>query len=169
MTPINVLGTRSAHTKAIGAQRHSQDATTLNLKDGENIMKRTHRLTLIALTTLFVVTIAVLCASTPAKVTAQTRSTSSFAPRSLTGLASPADPLTFVQGLFQAPWRGFDTGIFGQGFGPGSFALGDVDGDGDVDVLVGNNFFGSPGISVLKNNGDQTFAPPVYYATALNE
>src|SRR5262249_49787325 len=31
------------------------------------------------------------------------------------------------------------------------------------------SFFGSPGISVLKNNGDQTFAPPVYYAAATNE
>jgi len=132
-------------------------------------MKTTHRLTLIALTTLFVVAVAVLYASTPAKVSAQTRSTFSFAPRSLAGLASPASPLTFVQGLFQSPWRGFDTGIFGQGFGPGSFAFGDVDGDGDVDVLVGDSFFGSPGISVLKNNGDQTFAAPVYYAAALNE
>ena len=132
-------------------------------------MKTTHRLTLIALSTLFVITIAVLWAGTPAKVSAQTRSTFAFAPRSLTGLASPAGPLTFVQGLFQAQWRGFDTGIFGQGFGPQSFAFGDVDGDGDVDILVGDSFFGSPGISVLKNNGDQTFAAPVYYATPINE
>jgi hypothetical protein len=77
--------------------------------------------------------------------------------------------LTFVDGLFEAPWRGFDTGIFGQGFGPQSFALGDLDGDGDLDILVGQSFFGSPGVSVLKNNGDQTFAAPVYYSTPLNE
>jgi hypothetical protein len=132
-------------------------------------MKRTHRLTLIAFTTLFVVTVAVLWAGAPAKVSAQTRSPFAFAPRSLTGLASQASPLTFVQGLFEAPWRGFDTGIFGQGFGPGSFALGDLDGDGDVDILVGDSFFGSPGVSVLKNNGDQTFAAPVYYSAPLNE
>ena len=74
-------------------------------REGENIMKTTHRLTLIALTTLFVVAVAVLWASTPAKVSAQTRSTFAFGHRSLTGLASPAGPLTFVQGLFQAPWR----------------------------------------------------------------
>ena len=80
-----------------------------------------------------------------------------------------AGPLAFVQGLFEAPWRGFDTGIFGQGFGPRSFALGDLDGDGDVDILVGDSFFGSPGVSVLKNNGDQTFAAPVYYSAPLNE
>ena len=77
--------------------------------------------------------------------------------------------MAFVEGLFQAPWRGFDTGIFGSGFGPSSFALGDLDGDGDVDVLVGDSFFGSPGVSVLKNNGDQTFAAPVYYSAPLNE
>src|SRR6266850_7377173 len=133
-------------------------------QDGEKIMKRTHRLTLIALTTLFVVMVGVLWASAPLKVSAQTRSTFAFGPRSLTGLASPAGPLAFVQGLFEAPWRGFDTGVFGQGFGPRSLALGDLDGDGDVDILVGDSFFGSPGVSVLKNNGDHTFAAPVYYS-----
>ena len=87
-----------------------------------------------------------------------------------TGLTSrPRAHWPSCEGLFQAPWRGFDTGIFGQGFGPRSFALGDLDGDGDVDLLVGDSFFGSPGISVLKNNGDQTFAAPVYYPVPLNE
>ena len=130
-------------------------------------MKTIRQLTVI--TAFFVVVAALFWASSPAKVSAQTRSTFAFAPRSLTDLASQANPSGFMQGLFEAPWRGFDTGIFGQGFGPSSFAVGDLDGDGDLDILVGDGFFGSPGISVLKNNGDQTFAAPVYYPVPLQE
>src|SRR4029450_11716304 len=57
----------------------------------------------------------------------------------------------------------------GQGFRRASCALGDVDGDGDLDILVGQSFFGSPGVSVLKNNGDQTFVAPIYYPAPINE
>jgi hypothetical protein len=132
-------------------------------------MKRIHRLTLVVITTLFVVTVAVLLAGAPAKVSAQTRSTFALALHSTIGVPSQSGPMAFLQGLFEAPWRGFDTGIFGSGFGPTSFALGDLDGDGDVDILIGDSFFGSPGISVLINNGDQTFAAPVYYSLPLNQ
>ncbi len=71
--------------------------------------------------------------------------------------------------FFHAPWRGFDTGTFGSGFGPASFAFGDLDGDGDADILVGDSFFGSTGVSVLKNNGNKTFTAPIYYPLAQNQ
>jgi FG-GAP-like repeat/FG-GAP repeat len=138
-------------------------------RDGKNIMKRIYPLSFVVITTLIAGTAAVFFASAPAKVSAQTRSTVSFVPRSTIGLTSQGTPLAFVQSLFQAPWRGFDTGIFDSGFGPASFALGDLDGDGKPDILVGDSFFGSPGISVLKNNGDQTFAGPVYYSLPINQ
>ena len=117
-------------------------------------MKTIRELTLTIITALFVVTVALLWASASAKGTRQTSPRFAFAPGAPSGLG----------GLFQAPWRGFDTGVFGSGFGPKSFAMGDLDGDGDLDILVGDSFFGSTGISVLKNNGDQTFAAPVYYS-----
>jgi hypothetical protein len=125
-------------------------------------MRKIPRLTFTVAFAFFVVAGACLWTGASAKVTH--RNTQSFAATSQ--YAAVFAPLNV---LFQAPWRGFDTGIFGSGFGPNSFALGDLDGDGDFDILIGDSFFGSPGISVLKNNGDQTFAPPVYYATPINE
>jgi hypothetical protein len=125
-------------------------------------MTPTRRLTLTVTSAFIVITATLLWTGASSTVTGQTRSALTFGSRSLTGLASQGGPLAFVQGLFDGPWRGFDTGTLDQGFGPRSFALGDLDGDGDIDILVGDSFFGSPGVSVLKNNGDQTFAAPVY-------
>jgi VCBS repeat protein/FG-GAP repeat protein len=132
-------------------------------------MKRIPKLTLSFVFAFFVLAAAWLWTSASAKVTRQATRSFALGSQAAPGLASYAAILAPLDGIFQAPWRGFDTGIFGSGFGPNSFAVGDLDGDGDPDILVGDSFFGSPGISVLKNNGDQTFTAPVYYATPINE
>src|SRR5688500_22323 len=62
--------------------------------------------------------------------------------------------------LFDAPWRGYDTGYYPDAFGPSAVAAGDLDGDGDADAVVSSAYWGGPGVSVLKNNGDGTYAAP---------
>lgn len=67
--------------------------------------------------------------------------------------------------LFESPWRGFDTGTFGRGFAPVSFAFGDLDGDGDRDAVVATSLR-MPGITIMRNNGNKTFEKTVNYALA---
>src|SRR5262245_21400452 len=70
-------------------------------EDGRKIMKRIRPLSFIIITSSFVVTAALLLASAPVKVSAQTRSGLPFVPRFPIGFSSQASPSAFVQGLFQ--------------------------------------------------------------------
>ncbi|MFO0985378.1 MAG: VCBS repeat-containing protein [Planctomycetota bacterium] len=59
-------------------------------------------------------------------------------------------------------WTGYDTGTYATARFPYAQALGDFDGDGDQDVAVAN-WSSMPRISVIKNHGDGSFAPPALY------
>ena len=55
---------------------------------------------------------------------------------------------------------------YGTGSGTYSVTTADVNGDGNIDLIVANsNGEGSNGVSVLTNNGDGTFADKVDYST----
>jgi len=77
--------------------------------------------------------------------------------------------LPSVTSWFNAPWRAFDTDYYPSGFGPGSIAVGDLNGDSSPDVVVGNDYFGGPGLSVLRNKGDGTYGAPQIIKLSINQ
>ena len=44
-----------------------------------------------------------------------------------------------------------------------------LDGDGDIDVVTGREYYYQPGISVIKSNGDGSFAAADHYQTPTND
>jgi hypothetical protein len=66
--------------------------------------------------------------------------------------------------LFHAPWRAYDAGVF-PNIGPAQVEAGDLDGDGDDDLLLALWYFGGPGIGVLKAQPDGSFGEFRAYGT----
>ena len=61
-------------------------------------------------------------------------------------------------------WQGFANGVkytvsTGSSQLHANLAIGDIDGDGDADILVGEWGVASDSLALLRNNGDGTFAP----------
>ncbi len=77
------------------------------------------------------------------------------------GYEEPPDTVVFTQNPpFDPP-----VGYAGAGT-PSSVCCADLDGDGDVDLAAA--FSDQPFLSVLKNNGDGTFAAAVNFSTGVN-
>jgi hypothetical protein len=102
-------------------------------------MKAIPRLVLTAISAFFVVAAVVLSTSAFPKMTGQTSPSFEVAPQASTGLA------------------------------PYAVELADMDGDGDLDFVTSNLVDQvSSTVSVAKNNGDGTFAPPAHYPVGPN-
>ena len=62
----------------------------------------------------------------------------------------------------------FNRADYATGQGPETLAVGDFNGDGKMDVVVGNTNSQSNTVSVLLGKADGTFAPAVDYAVAAS-
>ncbi len=81
--------------------------------------------------------------------------------------AMPLAAQTTTDGLLAAPWRAYSVGDY-PNFTASALDYGDVNGDGHPDVVVGRDFFGGPGISVLIHDGNDGYLPPAVYSSGYN-
>jgi len=58
--------------------------------------------------------------------------------------------------LLDSAWRAFETGYF-PSMAPVAMAHGDLDGDGHIDVVVAQEYYGEPGLVVMTNLGAGAF------------
>jgi len=84
------------------------------------------------------------------------QSTAAFCAVVITAPAFAAPP------LFDSAWRAFDVADYPE-FAPIEVIGVDLDDDGDLDALVAREFWWSPGLAVLRNNGDGSFAEEELY------
>ncbi|HRH61410.1 MAG TPA: VCBS repeat-containing protein, partial [Chitinophagaceae bacterium] len=66
--------------------------------------------------------------------------------------------------LFDTSWYGFNTGTYPNGQSPSEVKAGDLDNDGDSDLVVAQQNFAN-GFVVLKNQSKGLYAAPVKYAS----
>lgn len=66
---------------------------------------------------------------------------------------------------FVTSWRGYDTGVQSAARWPYAAKVADFDGDGHPDVAV-VHWWAFPKLAILRNQGDGSLAPPVFYGYA---
>jgi hypothetical protein len=67
--------------------------------------------------------------------------------------------------LFASPWLTFNTAVVSGNGSPVALAVGDVDNDGDLDVVAPRGYAGG-GFTLLRNEGNGRFAQPVTFPGA---